>query len=186
MYRNVLLVAALALATACAGEPAVTEFAAATPSSAAAVAEDGLAAVKSSTAHFQRFEVARAAGYDFLFMNMCMADASDANRGAMGYHYVNTTLLDDKVDVNAPEALLYEPGPNGRLRLVAVEYVIPADAWTSTQPPELLGQRFTLNAFNLWALHAWVWKDNPSGTFADWNPNVSCPDAAPAASGGGK
>jgi hypothetical protein len=40
-----------------------------------------------------------------------MADASGANRGAMGYHYVNTTLLDDKLDVNAPEAVLYEPGP---------------------------------------------------------------------------
>ena len=29
-------------------------------------------------------------------------------------------------------------------------------------------------------LHVWAWKNNPSGTFADWNPNVSC-----AAWGGG-
>jgi len=20
----------------------------------------------------------------------------------------------------------------------------------------------------------WAWKDNPNGTFANWNPNVSC------------
>jgi hypothetical protein len=26
----------------------------------------------------------------------------------------------------------------------------------------------------LWALHVWLWKHNPSGLFADWNPNVSC------------
>lgn len=24
-------------------------------------------------------------------------------------------------------------------------------------------------------LHAWIWKHNPSGTFAEWNPNVRCP-----------
>jgi len=23
-------------------------------------------------------------------------------------------------------------------------------------------------------LHAWVWKNNPSGMFEDWNPAVSC------------
>jgi hypothetical protein len=24
-------------------------------------------------------------------------------------------------------------------------------------------------------LHAWVWKRNPAGTFAMWNPRVECP-----------
>ena len=23
-------------------------------------------------------------------------------------------------------------------------------------------------------LHVWAWKDNPNGTFANWNPDVSC------------
>jgi hypothetical protein len=23
-------------------------------------------------------------------------------------------------------------------------------------------------------LHVWAWKSNPRGTFADWNPTVSC------------
>jgi len=23
--------------------------------------------------------------------------------------------------------------------------------------------------------HAWVWKHNPAGMFADWNPEVTCP-----------
>jgi hypothetical protein len=95
----------------------------------------------------------------------------------MGYHYVNTNLLDDKVDVANPEALLYEPGPNGQLNLVAVEYVIPKAAWTQADPPTLFGKSFKLNAFNLWALHVWVWENNPSGLYADWNPRVSCDNA---------
>jgi hypothetical protein len=23
-------------------------------------------------------------------------------------------------------------------------------------------------------LHVWAWKDNPNGTFTNWNPSVSC------------
>ena len=39
--------------------------------------------------------------------------------------------------------------------------------------------RFGLPDF--WALHAWIWKFNPSGTFAMWNPDVNCtPDDAHA------
>ena len=30
------------------------------------------------------------------------------------------------------------------------------------------------DTFQLWGLHAWVWKENPSGMFANWNPNVTC------------
>jgi hypothetical protein len=37
-----------------------------------------------------------------------------------------------------------------------------------------MGQQFRVNsAFGVWALHAWVGRDNPSGVFADWNPRVS-------------
>jgi hypothetical protein len=32
----------------------------------------------------------------------------------------------------------------------------------------------------LWVLHAWVWKDNPTGVFQDFNPRVRlCPDGVP-------
>jgi hypothetical protein len=107
-----------------------------------------------------------------------MEDESPAGMGGMGKHYVNPALLDGSVDVANPEALLYEPGPNGQLNLVGVEYVIPRDAWTSAEPPTLFGQQFTLNAFDLWALHVWVWKNNPSGLYAAWNPRVSCANEA--------
>ena len=26
-----------------------------------------------------------------------------------------------------------------------------------------------------WDLHVWVWANNPSGMFAQWNPALSCP-----------
>jgi hypothetical protein len=108
-------------------------------------------------------------------MNMCMVDPT---LGGMGYHYVNTQLLDDKVEVDSPEALLYEPQANGQLKLVAVEYVIPKSEWKNANPPELFGQKLVLNSFDLWALHVWVWQDNPSGLYASWNPRVTCDHAS--------
>ena len=114
---------------------------------------------------------AQAAGYRPT--DVCVASPA----GGMGYHYVNTDLLNGTVDVETPEALLYEPGPNGQLNLVAVEYVNPKAAWSSPTPPTLFGRDFVLNKFDLWALHVWVWENNPDGIFADWNPNVSCENA---------
>jgi hypothetical protein len=35
------------------------------------------------------------------------------------------------------------------------------------------GNRFGLPAF--FSLHAWLWYDNPAGTFEMFNPRVHCP-----------
>lgn len=182
MRKTALLLLPLALLSAC-GDPTPTSTTAlqaqAAPSLASAASAENqdnkdLATLRQATAGFHRYDVAKAAGYTFLFMNMCMEDAA----GGMGYHYVNTNLLDGKVDVSTPEAVLYEPGPNGQLNLVGVEYVIPKAAWTSKDAPTLFGKTFKLNKFDLWALHVWVWENNPSGLYADWNPRVSCANAA--------
>jgi hypothetical protein len=110
--------------------------------------------------------------------------------GAMGMHFLNGSLLGDgDVTVATPEILLYEPLPNGRLRLTGADYLVDQVEWDSKPehkgPPELMGQLFHLfdspNRFGLkafYALHVWAWKDNPNGTFTNWNPNVSC-DAFP-------
>lgn len=84
-----------------------------------------------------------------------------------------------------PEALVYEPMRNGRLRLVAVEYLVTRAAWEgagNTAPPMLFGESFELvaspNGYGLppfYELHAWIWKHNPRGMFDDWNPRVNCP-----------
>jgi len=137
-----------------------------------------LATLHAATARFHQFEAAKDARYTFLFMNMCMVDDSPAREGGMGYHYVNTDLLDGKVEVDKPEALLYEPESNGQLRLVAVEYVIPKDAWHADTLPRLFGQQLKLNSFNLYALHVWAWENNPSGIYKSWNPRVNCDNAA--------
>ena len=83
-----------------------------------------------------------------------------------------------------PEALVYEPQPNGRLRLVAAEYVVLQSAWEAagnSGVPTLFGRSFELipspNRYGLpafYELHAWIWKHNPRGMFDDWNPLVSC------------
>lgn len=183
MTRTAPLLAGLLLLGGCAGEPtAAATTADRQPQAAAsrtAAEHQDLAALRAATARFHRFEESQDAGYTLLFMNMCMADQSSDQRGGMGYHYVDVGLLDATVDVATPEALMYEPGPNGQLRLVGVEYVIPKAAWTSAEPPVLHGQAFTLNAFDLWALHVWAWKHNPGGMFDDWNARVTCEHATP-------
>lgn len=190
MKPSILLLAAAVLVAACdAGTPVATESAPVVSAAMGGLAPDelspglmkDLARARSATARFHRFAAADDAEYDFLFMDMCMENQPT---GGMGYHYVNVGLLDDVVEVDHPEAVMYEPGPNGQLRLVGLEYVIPAAAWTSEDPPVLFGQTFTLNQFDLWALHVWIWKDNPRGIFADWNPRVSCANASQVAGAG--
>ena len=188
MRRTALLLLGTTLLAAC-NEPATTTIAAANSAEAALAASQAseakaaaenkdLATLRASTARFHRYDpVAKDAGYTFLFMNMCMVDQSADKAGGMGYHFVNTQLLDSTVNVATPEALLYEPEANGQLRLVAVEYVIPKSEWHHDYAPRLFGQDLVLNSFDLWALHVWVWENNPSGLYASWNPRVSCDNA---------
>jgi hypothetical protein len=50
--------------------------------------------------------------------------ASGVQGGAMGIHYVNGDYLKDgAIDLTKPEAVMYEPMPDGKLMLVAVEYI---------------------------------------------------------------
>jgi hypothetical protein len=111
---------------------------------------------------------------------------SGPEEGAMGVHFVNQEFLfDGELDVNEPEALIYEL-KNGQARLVGVEYIVLAAQWDSAHtappaPPVLEGQLFHFNEspnrFRLdpfYELHVWAWRENPNGAFVDWNPRVSC------------
>jgi hypothetical protein len=169
---------AAALLAGC-GEPTVTGNVAVDPSSAlasreakGASVERDLAALRRATAPFHRIERAAAAGWSAKITS-CMADPV---AGGMGFHYGNPAIIDGAVRVDQPELLLYEPEQNGRMRLVAVEYIIPyAFHSRDAEAPVLFGQQFTRNdTFQLWGLHAWVWDENPSGMFASWNPRVGC------------
>jgi hypothetical protein len=153
----------------------------------AAGAEDGLEQARSGTAEFHEIGKATTAGFGELRDADGIACIDGGDAGAMGIHYVNGDRVGDPAVVaGSPEVLVYEPQTNGRLRLVAVEYVVFKAAWDQDNPapPTLFGQRFGTvpagNRFDLpefYALHAWIWKNNPSGMFADFNPEVTCEHA---------
>ena len=143
-----------------------------------------LAAARAGTAAYHNINAALASGYGLSTDADGIACIDKPGAGAMGIHYVNGALVGDPAENAAtPEALVYEPQPNGRLRLVAVEYVVLQSAWDAghASPPSLFGQQFTLtpagNRYGLppfYELHAWLWKHNPRGMFDDWNSNVTC------------
>jgi hypothetical protein len=106
--------------------------------------------------------------------------------GGMGIHYAKGKLIDDPAErATTPELLVYQPLKNGKLRLVAVEYVVLKSVWEqagNVGRPHLFGQPFERtpagNRYGLppfYELHAWIWKHNPLGMFNDWNPRVTCP-----------
>lgn len=146
----------------------MTLFAAALP----AGAMDHLQAVREATAPFRSVANAEAAGYE-AFLE-CFDSPAE---GGMGQHYVDFEAMDAIVDATHPEALVYEVEQSGKLRLVAVEYLVPVELVDPENPPSLFGHDFHPHAtLPVWILHAWVWKANPTGMFEDWNPNVGrCP-----------
>lgn len=140
-------------------------------------ADRDLATLRSAVARYSDYNAAVADGYTNKLTD-CMVMAG---LGGMGFHYGKTSLIDGSVAVATPEALLYEPQANGSKVFVGVEYLIPYTVLPRTATaPVLFGETFKQNdAFQLWALHAWVGRTNPSGVFSDWNPTVNC-NSAPA------
>ncbi len=138
------------------------------------------AAAMLATAGYQDVATAEAAGYASSLHTLgCF---TDPERGGMGLHYINQDLMDDRVDATKPEALVYELDADGDITgLVAHEYIVPVDAWKQAAPPQLFGMDFHLHpTLPLWVLHTWLWKDNPTGVFQDWNPSVrQCPPGVP-------
>ncbi len=84
--------------------------------------------VRKATERFRDVNVAITEGYA---AGPCV---SGPNRGAMGVHLINTELLTKEVDAETPEALIYEPSPDGRMRLVGVEIITLAADWVDSVP----------------------------------------------------
>jgi hypothetical protein len=155
------------------------------------------APARSATAKFHSLTVAKKAGYSILADNAGITCIAEPQMGAMGVHYVKGDLVKDAaIDATHPEALVYAPDRHGKLHLAALEYVVIKADWDAKQvlppslgyggvpqaaPPWLFGHEFNFtdapNRYGLppfYSLHAWVWKDNPAGTFEMWNPGVNC------------
>ncbi|WP_340102445.1 hypothetical protein [Rhodohalobacter sp. 8-1] len=141
-----------------------------------------LAEVRRLTAPYHDHQIAAEDGW-FIPLSPCV---ENPDLGGMGYHYGNSEYLGDGIhEPLKPEALLYEPQKNGKLRLVAVEYIVPfgepetvGGAPVQGDQPFLFGQGFDnsphVGPLGSWTLHVWLWRNNPSGMFAAYNPKVSC------------
>lgn len=126
-----------------------------------------------------------------------------ASLGAMGIHFFRPDLLGisgppnprvdgngTHVDFRQPAILIYEPQADGSLQLVAVENLVFKKAWEAaghSEPPSFHGVPYD-HMFDDPATpvdeahmfephydrHVWLFRDNPGGVFAQFNPNVTC------------
>jgi len=186
-FARTLFTGAVLLTSACTDPSAVSPDSAAradrstapgqvNPNANAALNRE-LATLRQAIARFHNWEVASTTGgYAGLFDGKCF---ENPGVGAMGLHYANGGLVDATIELERPEAIMYEPGPDGTKVLVGVEYVVEPTAWAAAHPggelPSLFGRSYDYNAtYNLYTLHVWTHKANPEGIFVGWNPTVSC------------
>ncbi|HET9903185.1 MAG TPA: hypothetical protein VFQ27_05735 [Xanthobacteraceae bacterium] len=123
--------------------------------------------------------------------------------GAMGIHFFRPDLLgisrppNPRVDGTGthtdflrPSILIYEPQADGSLELVAVENLVFAKAWKEAghdAPPSFHGVVYDtmvddpatpVDEAHMFEphhdRHVWVFRDNPNGVFAPFNPAVTC------------
>jgi hypothetical protein len=121
----------------------------------------------------------------------------------MGVHYVRHDHLgitgppnprvsgtSTYTDFRQPAILIYEPQADGSNTLVAVENLVFKKAWEAaghTAPPTFPGQSFNNMEDNPatevdeahgfephYDLHVWLYRENPKGMFAQFNPKVKC------------
>ncbi len=123
---------------------------------------------------FFNYDVAVNAGWDTI-----LGECVESPMGGMGYHVHNMDqLMNGHLNLLRPEVLLFAPTEDGSMQFHGVEYILPADLWTEPNPPEFLGRELHFNPNvppnGIWALHVWVGTENPSGLFADFNPEVNC------------
>jgi hypothetical protein len=126
-----------------------------------------------------------------------------ASLGAMGIHFFRPDMLgiteppNPRVDGNGthtdfrnPSILIYEPQRDGSLALVAVENLVFQKSWAATGakgPPTFHGVAWDtmqddpateIDEAHMFEphydRHVWIYRDNPNGVFAQFNPEVSC------------
>jgi hypothetical protein len=184
MRTLVVALAALALLTGTA-VAATTRHAKKTPAKPVPVSVQ-LQKVKSALAKYQSVDAAKADGY--VMSGPCqMTPTSDGASwwaGAMGVHFVNNAVTRQRPNPLKPAVLVYLPTASGGFQLGAAEY-FQADADQNVQTdgdrPTLFGRAFDGPMLGHapgmpihYDLHVWLWKHNPSGLFAPFNPDASC------------
>ena len=126
-----------------------------------------------------------------------------AELGVMGIHYFRPDLLGitgppnprvsgtgTHTDFTKPSILIYEPQADESLQLVAVENLVFIKAWEAAgnvAPPSFQGVPYdkmvddpatALDEAHMFEphydRHVWLYRDNPNGVFAQFNPNATC------------
>jgi hypothetical protein len=123
--------------------------------------------------------------------------------GAMGVHFFRPDMLgitappNPRVDGNGthtdflkPAILIYEPQADGSYELIAVENLVFAKAWKEAgnkAPPSFHGVAYDtmiddpatpVDEAHMFEphhdRHVWLYRENPNGIFAQYNPRVTC------------
>ncbi|MEV0598391.1 hypothetical protein AB0I82_03660 [Streptomyces sp. NPDC050315] len=137
-----------------------------------------LAKARKATARFADERKAIKAGYKR--DDVCVG----STEGGMGYHYVKEQHI-GSTDPAKPAALVYVPGKDGKRHLGALEYVVldrDKNVNTDDDRPRAFGRGFDGpmpgHAPKMpvhYDLHVWLYKHNPDGLLAMFNPDVRCP-----------
>ena len=160
---------------------------------------DAIEEARAALERYRDVTVAMADGYVRDPLNTCETPAhrgQPAELGDMGIHYLHPTLLGvgpDQTrfdasgvhtDFRRPGVLIYEPHPGDELVLTGVANIVSASAWESAGnqgPPSFGGADFTFmpdDPAQLVAahydMHLWLFRENPNGITAAYNPAVSC------------
>jgi hypothetical protein len=126
-----------------------------------------------------------------------------AELAAMGIHYFRPDLLGitgptnprvhgtgTHTDFRTPAVLLYEPQTDGSLELIGIENLVFIRAWEAAgnqAPPSFQGVPYdrmvddpatSVDEAHLFEphydRHVWLYRENPNGIFAQYNPNATC------------
>jgi hypothetical protein len=126
-----------------------------------------------------------------------------ASLGVMGIHFFRPDLLGitgppnprvsgsgTHTDFLRPAILIYEPQKDGSLALVAVENLVFIKAWEAagnSAPPSFQGVKWdrmvddpstALDEAHMFEphydRHVWLYRENPNGIFAQFNPKATC------------
>ena len=147
-----------------------------------------LAKTKAALDRYQSVAVAKEDGYvesSPCAFALAGAGEESSHAGGMGVHFTNDALLKPgPINPLKPPVLVYAPTPGGGFQLVAAEYFKPdadQNVKTDGDRPSIFGRAFDGPMLGHapgmpihYDLHVWLWKHNPSGLFAPWNPDVSC------------
>lgn len=166
--------------------------------------EPSLDQIRAATAKYQDIQVARRDGYVPAPTCEVAADMGQpAELGGMGVHFFRPDLLKitplpngridgrgTHTDFLKPGILIYEPQADGSWQLVALENLVFEKSWLDSghkEPPSFYGRPYEHMADDPHSKadeahmfephfdrHIWLYRENPNGVFAPFNPRVTC------------